>query len=195
MPAGDKVGSIVQADLTMSGEFRPLDPSKMLSLPSERSEVYFRDWRLLGQRYVLVGQLSRNGDRIQARYELLDVNQEKRILGETAAVPASNMRSLAHHISDRVYEAITGAPAFFLPGSLTSQYLARVIRPVTAFKSVMWMVSVPRFGWRVGSRFSHQPGRLMVRNWLMFPLRLANRLFLSMNWPLVSVRRSLISRG
>ncbi|MCG8520697.1 MAG: Tol-Pal system protein TolB, partial [Pseudomonadales bacterium] len=24
MPAGDKVGSIVQADLTMSGEFRPL---------------------------------------------------------------------------------------------------------------------------------------------------------------------------
>lgn len=113
MPAGDKVGSIVQADLTMSGEFRPLEPSKMLSLPSERSEVYFRDWRMLGQRYVLVGQLTRNGDRIQARYELFDVNQEKRILGETAAVPASNLRSLGHHISDRVYEAITGAPGVF----------------------------------------------------------------------------------
>ncbi|WP_303289723.1 Tol-Pal system beta propeller repeat protein TolB [Marinobacter sp. SS5-14b] len=113
MPAGDKVSSVVQADLTMSGEFRPLEPSKMLSLPSKRSEVYFRDWRLLGQRYVLVGELTRNGERIQARYELFDVNREQRILGETAGASVSGIRSLAHHISDRVYEAITGEPGVF----------------------------------------------------------------------------------
>ncbi|WP_291951726.1 Tol-Pal system beta propeller repeat protein TolB [Marinobacter sp.] len=113
MPAGDKVSSIVQADLAMSGEFRPLPPQKMLSLPSKRADVYFRDWRLLGQRYVLVGELTRNGDRVEARYELFDVNREERILGETAAAPASNMRSLAHHISDKVYEAITGVPGAF----------------------------------------------------------------------------------
>ncbi len=113
MPAGDKVSSIVQADLTMSGEFRPLDPSKMLSLPSQRSEVYFRDWRLLGQRYVLVGQLNRTGERVEARYELFDVNREERILGETAGASANNVRTLAHHISDRVYEAITGDPGVF----------------------------------------------------------------------------------
>ncbi|MCP4065650.1 MAG: Tol-Pal system protein TolB, partial [Gammaproteobacteria bacterium] len=41
MPAGDKVSSIVQADLTMTGEFRTLPPEKMLSLPSRREEVYF----------------------------------------------------------------------------------------------------------------------------------------------------------
>ncbi|WP_417566885.1 Tol-Pal system beta propeller repeat protein TolB [Marinobacter sp.] len=113
MPAGDTVASVVQADLAMSGEFRTLSPEKMLSLPSRREEVYFRDWRLLGQRYVLVGSLTRNGDRVQARYELFDVNREERILGETAAAPASNMRSLAHHISDKVYEAITGVPGVF----------------------------------------------------------------------------------
>ncbi|WP_417544390.1 Tol-Pal system beta propeller repeat protein TolB [Marinobacter sp.] len=113
MPAGDKVSGIVQADLAMSGEFRPLPPQKMLSLPSKRADVYFRDWRLLGQRYVLVGELTRNGDRVEARYELFDVNREERILGEAAAAPASNMRSLAHHISDKVYEAITGVPGAF----------------------------------------------------------------------------------
>ena len=113
MPAGDKVSSIVQVDLAMSGEFRPLPPQKMLSLPSKRADVYFRDWRLLGQRYVLVGELTRNGDRVEARYELFDVNREERVLGETAAAPASNMRSLAHHISDKVYEAITGVPGAF----------------------------------------------------------------------------------
>lgn len=113
MPAGDKVSGIVQADLTMTGEFRTLSPEKMLSLPSRREDVYFRDWRLLGQRYVLVGALTRSGDRIEARYELFDVNREERLLGETASAPASSMRSLAHHISDKVYEAITGVPGAF----------------------------------------------------------------------------------
>src|SRR5690554_6792614 len=113
IPVGEKLSRIVQADLAMSGEFRPLPPEKMLSLPSKRSDVYFRDWRLLGQRYVLVGELTRNGDRVEARYELFDVNREERILGETAGAPASNIRSLAHHVSDKVYEAITGVPGAF----------------------------------------------------------------------------------
>ncbi len=113
IPPGDKVANIVRDDLAMSGEFRPLAAEKMLSLPSRREEVYFRDWRMLGQRYVLVGELSRNGDRVVARYELFDVNQEKRILGETAAASVNGMRTLGHHISDKVYEAITGVPGAF----------------------------------------------------------------------------------
>jgi len=113
IPPGDKISEIVRSDLAMSGEFRPLPAEKMLSLPSRREEVYFRDWRMLGQRYVLVGELSRNGDRVVARYELFDVNQEKRILGETAAASVNGMRTLGHHISDKVYEAITGVPGAF----------------------------------------------------------------------------------
>src|SRR5690554_2056699 len=113
MPSGDKVSSIVQADLTMSGEFRPLEPSKMLSLPSKGSDVYFRDWRMLGQRYVLVGELTRSGDRVQARYELFDVNQEKRILGESAAAGVGSVGSLGHQLRDGVHGAVTGEPGVF----------------------------------------------------------------------------------
>ena len=113
MPPGNNVSRIVRDDLTMSGEFRPLEPGKMLSLPSSGADVHFRDWRMLGQRYVLVGSTERQGDRVNARYELFDVNQERRILGETASAPVNNVRSLAHHISDKVYEAITGVPGAF----------------------------------------------------------------------------------
>ncbi|MFO7993278.1 MAG: Tol-Pal system beta propeller repeat protein TolB [Marinobacter sp.] len=113
MPSGDKISSIVRDDLTMTGEFRPLSAEKMLSLPSKGDEVYFRDWRLLGQRYVLVGQLTRKGDRVEARYELFDVNREERVMGATASSSVNSTRSLAHHISDRVYEAITGVPGAF----------------------------------------------------------------------------------
>jgi len=113
MPSGDKISSIVRDDLTMTGEFRPLPAEKMLSLPAKGEDVYFRDWRMLGQRYVLVGQLTRKGDKIEARYELFDVNREERILGATASSSVNSTRSLAHHISDRVYEAITGVPGAF----------------------------------------------------------------------------------
>lgn len=113
MPSGDKISQIVRNDLEMSGEFNPLPPEKMLSLPSQGSDVYFRDWRLLGQRYVLVGQVSNSGGTLKAQYELYDVSQEKRLVGATASAPESAARSLAHHISDRVYEAITGVPGAF----------------------------------------------------------------------------------
>ena len=113
MPAGDRISEIIQSDLKMSGEFNPLPPGQMLSLPSEGSEVFFRDWRLLGQRYVLVGQVDNSAGTLQARYELYDVSQEKRLIGAKASAPESAARTLAHYISDRVYEAITGVPGAF----------------------------------------------------------------------------------
>lgn len=113
LPADNNVSRIVRDDLTMSGEFRTLAPEKMLSLPSRREDVYFRDWKILGQRYVLVGELKQNADRVVARYELFDVNRQERILGETASASVNSVRSLAHHISDKVYEAITGVKGAF----------------------------------------------------------------------------------
>ncbi|WP_166265979.1 Tol-Pal system beta propeller repeat protein TolB [Marinobacter caseinilyticus] len=112
-PAGDDVGDIVRDDLTMSGEFKPLAASRMLSLPSRSEDVYYRDWKMLGQRYLLVGELTLEAGKVNARYELFDVNTEKRLLGETSSAPLKGMRGLAHHISDKVYEAITGIPGAF----------------------------------------------------------------------------------
>lgn len=113
LPAGDKLSEIVRTDLSISGEFNALAPEKMLSLPSRGDEVYFRDWRLLGQRYLLVGEVRQLAERVSVRFELFDVNSQERILGETAGAPINNIRSLAHLVSDKVYEAITGVPGVF----------------------------------------------------------------------------------
>lgn len=111
----ENISQIVSDDLAMSGEFAPLKKDRMLSLPTKGDEVFYRDWRLLGQKYLLVGQLSpvAGGSKVEARFELFDVNREERILGATASVASDNLRSLAHHISDRVYEAITGNKGVF----------------------------------------------------------------------------------
>ena len=113
LPAGDDISTIVRNNLEMTGEFAPLSAERMLSLPSSGDDVFFRDWRMLGQRYLLVGNVTREGDRVRARYELFDVNGEQRLLGETSTTSVNNLRTLAHHISDKVYEALTGEPGVF----------------------------------------------------------------------------------
>ncbi|WP_165855312.1 Tol-Pal system beta propeller repeat protein TolB [Marinobacter sp. JSM 1782161] len=111
----ENISEIVRDDLAMSGEFAPLEANRMLSLPTSGEDVFYRDWRMLGQKYLLVGNLSpaAGGSKVQARFELFDVNREARILGETATVSADNLRTLGHHISDKVYKAITGNRGVF----------------------------------------------------------------------------------
>lgn len=110
----DDAADVVRNDLLMSGDFASLLPSKMLSLPARSGDVYYRDWRLLGQQYLLVGELKSAGqDRVSLRFELFDVNRQARILGEESTVATSQIRSLGHYVSDKVYEAITGIRGAF----------------------------------------------------------------------------------
>ncbi len=108
------ISQIVRADLSMSGDFRTLDPSKMLSLPSKQSEVYYRDWRLLGQQYLVVGNVSQQPDnRYKVQYQLFDVNQQKLLLGKVVEAGAKDLRTMAHVISDQIYQQLTGVRGAF----------------------------------------------------------------------------------
>ncbi len=110
----EDVGRIVADDLERTGQFTPLDQGKMLSLPSSANEVFVRDWRLLGQRYLLIGSLEAAGaGQFKVRYELYDVNSSQRILGEVVTGSQNSLRDLAHHVSDAVYEELTGLKGVF----------------------------------------------------------------------------------
>lgn len=110
----DDAAEVVRNDLVMSGDFAALSPTKMLSLPARGADVYYRDWRLLGQQYLLVGELKSAGqDRVRLRFELFDVNRQERLIGEESTVAADQIRSLGHYVSDKVYQAITGIRGAF----------------------------------------------------------------------------------
>jgi len=111
----ENLDRIIRDDLTMSGDFEVLKPSRMLSLPTSGDDIHFRDWRMLGQQFVLVGEVDfmPERDRFILSYELFDVSQQERILGSRASAAPSELRTLAHHVSDRIYETITGIPGIF----------------------------------------------------------------------------------
>lgn len=113
-PPGEDVAAIISADLYRSGQFQTIDARDMLSIPSRPDEVIFRDWRLLGSEYLVIGELQPDNEGFTARFSLYDVISQKVILDNlSATVGRDGLRDLAHYISDAVYEAITGIPGAF----------------------------------------------------------------------------------
>ncbi len=110
----EDIGAIVEADLQRSGLFRATPRRDMLAFPSAAKDVYFRDWRILGAEYLVVGSMQQIEDgRFELEFSLLNVRAQKSEFKHTVRGRANEMRDLAHLISDKVFQAITGIPGAF----------------------------------------------------------------------------------
>lgn len=116
----EDISQIVMNDLEQVGEFSPLSRSNMLSLPSSEQEVFYRDWRILAQDYLLVGKIDRTpgSQLVQVQYEFFDINREIKLVGEVLTGNVTQLRDIAHEISNVVFEQVTGTR-----GAFTSQIL------------------------------------------------------------------------
>ncbi len=110
----EDVGAIVAEDLRRSGLFEPMPRINMLSNPATAGEVYFRDWRIVSMEYVVVGKAVRQSDnRILVTYSLLQVPGERTVFTEEVRGSDSELRDIAHYISDKVFETVTGIRGVF----------------------------------------------------------------------------------
>ena len=116
----EDVARVVANDLEQVGEFRALERENLLSMPSEQSEVFFRDWQVMAQDYLLVGKVTGapGSQLVQVQYEFFDVNRELLLAGEVLSGNISQLRDIGHEISNIVYERVTG-----LRGAFTTQIL------------------------------------------------------------------------
>lgn len=109
-----EVGDIIAADLYRSGQFNPLPVDDFLSRPSDESEVKYKDWRLIKAVNLVVGRVTQMGtDRYAVRFQLFDVFRERQLAAFLWKVTGSDLRKIAHQISDKVYEALTGRSGAF----------------------------------------------------------------------------------
>lgn len=116
----EDVARVVANDLEQVGEFRALERENLLSMPSEQSEVFFRDWQVMAQDYLLVGKVTGTpgSQLVQVQYEFFDVNRELLLAGEVLSGSISQLRDIGHEISNIVYERVTG-----IRGAFTTQIL------------------------------------------------------------------------
>ncbi|MFC6672384.1 Tol-Pal system beta propeller repeat protein TolB [Marinobacterium aestuariivivens] len=110
----EDIAEIVATDLQRSGFFSTMKRSDMLSFPQRQDQVFYRDWRVSGQNYLLIGRInSTGGEQLEVVYELYDVLKEQRVFGEQVSGSTRNMRDIAHYIADAVFQKLTGLRGAF----------------------------------------------------------------------------------
>jgi TolB protein len=109
------IHEVIKSDLESFGEFKVLPPNNMLSLPASKEQVFYKDWRLLGTDYLVIGNVQpTNTDKeIEVKYFIFDVTREKTIHSGVVLGPKKTLRSIGHKISDNIYDRIQGLPGIF----------------------------------------------------------------------------------
>jgi TolB protein len=87
----------------------------MLSLPTSKDEVFYKDWRLLGVDYLVIGQVKNTefNAEVIVSYILFDIAREKYIHRGDVIGPIQSLRKAGHKISDVIYKKIEGIPGIF----------------------------------------------------------------------------------
>lgn len=110
----ESIADIVSADLSRSGQFVAMDSRNMMSLPTRADQVYYRDWRILNQEFLLIGQITAGeAGGYHVHYELYDVYKQQRIVAGNVKAGSNELRDAAHLISDKIYERLTGIKGAF----------------------------------------------------------------------------------
>jgi TolB protein len=109
----EDMADIISNDLRNSGYYSPLPKQNMISLPTQASEVIYRDWKALGAQYLMVGSIVPAGGRLQIQYALFNVATEQQVLTGNVSGTTDQLRDMAHYIADQSFEKLTGIKGAF----------------------------------------------------------------------------------
>ncbi|WP_339521995.1 Tol-Pal system beta propeller repeat protein TolB [Pseudomonas sp. EA_35y_Pfl2_R111] len=109
----EDMAEIIGNDLRNSGVFEPIPRQNMISLPTQATEVIYRDWQALGAQYVLVGNIVPNAGRLQVQFALFNVATQQQVMTGSVGGGVDQLRDMAHHIADQSFEKLTGVKGAF----------------------------------------------------------------------------------
>ncbi|MCY3627210.1 MAG: Tol-Pal system beta propeller repeat protein TolB [Gammaproteobacteria bacterium] len=105
---------VIEFDLERSGLFTALAEENMLSMPQTTDEVNFRDWNILGAKYLIIGSMEERSEiEVAVTYHVFDVELQRRLVGGVASGRKDLIRDIAHLIADQIFEAITNVKGAF----------------------------------------------------------------------------------
>jgi TolB protein len=110
-----QIAGVIRADLDRSGLFKPLDPKSFVEqIKDINATPNFPNWQVINAQALVTGQATTEPDgRIRADFRLWDVYGRDQMLGLQYTTTPENWRRIAHMISDKIYERITGEKGYF----------------------------------------------------------------------------------
>lgn len=105
---------LVSSDLLRSGRFSPVPEKELLSLPRNSENLDFKTWRVGGVDHLVIGSVRPAGNnKFSVQFQLFDVFKGQQLLGYSLTADSNSLRYTAHHISDLIYQQLTGLKGAF----------------------------------------------------------------------------------
>lgn len=112
-PQAAEITSVITADLTNCGLFRPIDPAAFVGGPDAPGAVpNFQNWKAIGTQALVTGSVSdAGGGQTRVEFRLWDVLTGQQLQGTAYTSP--DVRRIAHIMADVIYERMLGEKGYF----------------------------------------------------------------------------------
>ncbi len=111
---GVEISKIIEKNFRSTGLFNPLKREAFVQKPDiAHLKPRFEDWRLIKAQALVTGKLSVKGNKLKVEFRLWDLTASKEMVALAFTTTPTNWRRVAHIISDKIYERLTGETGYF----------------------------------------------------------------------------------
>ena len=111
---GLEISKIIENNLEKTGLFDAIEKEAFLQKPDiAHLKPRFEDWRLIKAQALVTGKLLVKDGKLKIEFRLWDLAAAKEMTALAFTTTPSNWRRVAHIISDKIYERLTGEEGYF----------------------------------------------------------------------------------
>ena len=111
---GELISSVVEKNFKSTGLFNPLNKDAFVQKPDiAHLKPRFEDWSLITAQALVTGKILIKDEKLKIEFRLWDVAANKEMIALAFTTTPSNWRRVAHIISDKIYERLTGETGYF----------------------------------------------------------------------------------
>ena len=111
---GENISKIIENNFKSTGLFNPLKKEAFVQKPDiAHLKPRFEDWRLIKAQALVTGKLLVKDGKLKVEFRLWDLAAAKEMAALAFTTTPSNWRRVAHIISDKIYERLTGEEGYF----------------------------------------------------------------------------------
>jgi len=111
---GEEISKIIEVNFRRSGLFNPLKKDSFVQNPDiAHAKPRFEDWKLIKAQALVTGKVKVTENKLRAEFRLWDVVAAKEMIALAFSTTPDNWRRVAHIISDKIYERLTGEEGYF----------------------------------------------------------------------------------
>ena len=111
---GEAISKVIENNFKRSGLFNPLKKESFVQNPDiAHVKPRFEDWQLIKAQALVTGKILTSDEKLRVEFRLWDVVAGKEMVALAFTTVPSNWRRVAHIISDKIYQRLTGERGYF----------------------------------------------------------------------------------